>query len=279
MKIEEKNILVVGCVRNVGNKLINDLQIVQKAIRNFKEKSFLLIESDSTDNTRDLLLECEQKIENFKAISLGKISDQYQFRTETLAYCRNIYVDRINNDDTYKDIDLVLIVDLDGINNLLNHASISSCFEKDNWDAVFANQKEAYYDIFALRHEYWSPTDCRQELDFFEKFRKSRSFNYWHSIYSKMIEIPESNEWIKVNSAFGGAAIYKKECFRNNFYVGRSEDKEICEHIKFNENLIEKGFNLYICPKFINSSINEHTKKKLSLKYKIKFAIQSLFVK
>ena len=29
MKIE-KNILVVGCVRNVGDKLINDLQIVQK---------------------------------------------------------------------------------------------------------------------------------------------------------------------------------------------------------------------------------------------------------
>ena len=220
MKIEEKNILVVGCVRNVGDKLINDLQIVQKAIHNFKEKSFLLIESDSTDNTKDLLLECEQKIKNFKTISLGKISDQYKFRTETIANCRNIYVDRINNDEylleriliIYKDIDLVLVVDLDGINNLLNHDSISSCFEKDNWDAVFANQKEAgkLYDIYALRHEYWSPTDCRQELDFFEKFRKSRSFNYWHSIYSKMIikKIPESSEWIKVNSAFGGAEVW-----------------------------------------------------------------------
>ena len=134
MKIESQNILVAGCIRNVGNKLIKDLEIVKKAIHNFKKKSFLLIESDSTDNTRDVLLECEQKIENFKSIPLGKISDQYKFRTETIAYCRNIYVDRINNDDTYKDIDLVLIVDLDGINNLLNHESISSCFEKYNWD-------------------------------------------------------------------------------------------------------------------------------------------------
>lgn len=279
MKIESQNILVAGCIRNVGNKLIKDLEIVKKAIHNFKKKSFLLIESDSTDNTRDVLSECEQKIENFKSIPLGKISDQYKFRTETIAYCRNIYVDRINNDDTYKDIDLDLIVDLDGINNLLNHESISSCFEKYNWDAVFANQKNAYYDIFALRHEYWSPTDCRQELDFFEKYRKTRSFNYWHSIYSKMIEIPETSEWIKVNSAFGGAAIYKKQCFKNNFYVGRIKDKEICEHVKFNENLVKKGFNLYICPKFINSNTNEHTKKKMSLKYRIKFAIQSLFVK
>ena len=40
MKIEEKNILVVGCVRNVGDKLINDLQIVQKAIHNFKKNLF-----------------------------------------------------------------------------------------------------------------------------------------------------------------------------------------------------------------------------------------------
>ena len=83
MKIEDKNILVTGCVRNVGDKLIKDLQIVQKAIHNFKKKSFLLIESDSTDNTRDLLSECENKIENFKSIPLGKIGDQYKFRSET----------------------------------------------------------------------------------------------------------------------------------------------------------------------------------------------------
>ena len=276
MNINSKNLLVVGCVRNVEFTFQREILNLNKAIKNFKLKSFLFIESDSTDNTLNILENCRNQIKNFRYVTLGKVKKKFSYRTEALAYCRNYYVSEINNNLYYKNFDYILVVDLDGINYLLNEKSIQSCFLKHEWDAVFANQKKAYFDIYALRHNLWSPNNCREELAFFDKFRKNRSYNYWSSIYSKMIEIPTDSEWIEVISAFGGAGIYKKKNFINNQYVGSINGNETCEHVQFNKNIVNRGGKLFICPQFINSGINEHTKKKLSLRYRLKFAIQSL---
>lgn len=80
-----------------------------------------------------------------------------------------------------------------------------------------------------------------------------------------MIEIPENSEWIEVSSAFGGAGIYKRECFVNNLYIGEEKNEEVCEHVSFNKTIIKQGFNLYINPNFINSAFNEHIKKNFQL--------------
>ena len=37
-------------------------------------------------------------------------------RCDRIAHCRNTYVEKINNNELYKNIDLILVVDLDGIN-------------------------------------------------------------------------------------------------------------------------------------------------------------------
>ena len=64
--------------------------------------------------------------------------------------------------------------------------------------------------------------------------------------------------FIKVNSAFGGFAIYKLNKiiefkYESNFGVN-------CEHVKLNEDLNLKYGNLYIDKNLINSSgINKHT--------------------
>lgn len=276
MNINNKNLLIVGCVSNVESKFLKEILNLNKAIEDFKLKSFFFVESDSTDNTLKILENCKNQIKNFRYVSLGNIKKNFPYRTEALAYCRNHYVTEINNNLYYKNFHYILVVDLDGINYLLSKKAIQSCFLRNNWDAVFANQKNSYFDIFALRHDLWSPNNCRDELDFFDKFRKNRSFNYWRSIYSKMIEIPTDSEWIEVISAFGGAGIYKKNSFVNNKYIGSINGNEICEHVEFNKNIINRGGKLFICPKFINSGVNEHTKKRLSFRYKLKFAIQSL---
>ena len=47
--------------------------------------------------------------------------------------------------------------------------------------------------------------------------------------------IPTNSDWIEVDSAFGGLAIYKKKCFDIGHYVGTySNGKEVCEHVSFN---------------------------------------------
>jgi hypothetical protein len=269
-KPENHSLLIVGCVRNVESTIELELYKINQITDNFKNRKFLLIESDSKDKTINILNNIKTNKENFDFKTLGNLDKVYNFRTERIARCRMEYVNEINNNPKYFDVDLILVLDFDNINYLLTKKSILACFEKNGWDAVFANQKFAYYDIYALRHENWSPNDYRAQLDFLDKYRKDRFLNYWASAYSRMITIPENSEWIKVLSAFGGAALYKKDCFISNKYIGLINDKEVCEHIAFNQELSKRNKKLYICPAFINSGFNEHLKR-LKFLYKIKF--------
>lgn len=54
----------------------------------------------------------------------------------------------------------VIVLDMDGPNAMLNVSGmlnlVRSC--KLDWTGLFANQREAYYDIFALRHPVYCPT-------------------------------------------------------------------------------------------------------------------------
>ena len=272
MKPEKLNLLITGCIKNAEKTIDIDFKRLNEIAKNFNSTKYLFIESDSSDKTINILENFKLNNENFNFISLGTLKNKYQFRCEIIARCRNEYVNCINNSNEYKNIDLILIVDLDNINFLLKTESILACFEKNDWDAVFANQEFAYYDIYALRHKYWSPNDYRNQLNFYDKYRKNRLLNYWFSAYSRMLKIPRDSDWIPVISAFGGAAIYKKECFLENTYIGSYDGKEKCEHVSFNKNLIKKNKKLFICPNFINSGFNEHHKR-LSLFYKLKFIL------
>jgi hypothetical protein len=78
--------------------------------------------------------------------------------------------------------------------------------------------------------------------------------------YSKMIKIPENCDWINVDSAFGGLAIYRKEAIVHGQYVGiNSLGGQICEHVPFHDDLISKGFRIFINPKLINATYTEHS--------------------
>jgi len=266
----KSNLLITGCVRNASKNIKYEIDKLKQITYFFKSIKILLIESDSQDNTNEILKKIKSKDLNFDFKSLGNLRKKYKFRTDRIARCRNEYVHEITSNSKYKNIDLVLIVDLDNINFLLSKKSLLSCFKQKNWDAVFANQKFAYYDIYALRHEEWSPNDYRNQLNFFDKYRKNRFLNYWFTSYSKMLIIPEDSEWIEVDSAFGGAAFYKKKCFFNNRYSGSINGKEICEHVFFNKYLKLQKKKLFICPSFINSGFNEHHKR-LTFFYKLKF--------
>ena len=79
-------------------------------------------------------------------------------------------------------------------------------------------------------------------------------------LYSKVKTIPTVNEWIEVESSFGGLAIYKKKCFYKNEYVGLyNNGEEICEHVHFNQKLRNNGLKLFINPRLINAKHTEHT--------------------
>jgi len=156
----------------------------------------------------------------------------------------------------------MLVMDLDGPNQQLNAEQVVRAIEgfSGPWDGLFANQAEAYYDIFALRHDAWCPDCCLQRIEAAARFpfaRKRAARKKY--IGDRQFKIPVDHPPIAVRSAFGGLGVYKADAVRNCWYsiktVGGSK---ICEHVGLNEAICAKGGSLFILPSLINLAPLEH---------------------
>jgi hypothetical protein len=263
--LSNKNFLVVGNVRNCHKNLIKNYQIFKKAFSFAKKLNFFIIESDSSDNTLADLKYLSTIDQNFNYKSLGSLEKNFPLRTVRLAFCRNHYVKYINKN--FKLFDYVVVVDLDQLNNLLSKKNILSCWKKKNWDVCTANQAGPYYDIWSLKHNYLNNVDIWKQTNFVNRITKNIYKAMEFSIFNKMLVIHPSSEWIQVESAFGGLAIYKIKCFVNNYYDGLDKDgSEISDHTSFHERLRKKKYKLYINPSLINFKYNNHSDYFLFLK-------------
>jgi hypothetical protein len=75
-----------------------------------------------------------------------------------------------------------------------------------------------------------------------------------------MISIAENSDWIEVDSAFGGLAVYRRDALDDAEYVGLDElGNELCEHVTFHSILKSKDRRIFINPKLINANSTEHT--------------------
>jgi hypothetical protein len=255
------NFLIVGTVRNCEKYLKKDVLRLKSAMGDFNSLQWLLIESDSEDKTLNVLKELTNEINQFKYISLGKLTLNMPLRGERLAFSRNRYVEEIKSKEEYKKIDYVIVSDFDGINTHINKSSIDSCWLYNNWDMCGANQLGPYYDMWTLRHKDWCPYDYKVEYRRLKKKDPKNKKILKFCLYSKIKILPQTSDLIEVDSAFGGFAIYTRKCFDIGSYVGLYPDgEEVCEHVHFNLQLKEKGAKLYINPKLINASHTNHTK-------------------
>ena len=270
------NILVTGLIRNGSSIVSKEIEKLRRALSKYESISFLVIESDSTDNTASKLHDLAGKYNNFRFISLGNLETELPRRTDRIAHCRNLYLTEIRENPLYKNINFVIITDLDGTNNLLSEESFDSCWKlSEEWDICTANQDGPYYDLWALRHTNWCPNDCWEDLQKYLSMGVPRHKALWASTYSKMITIPKSSPLIEVESAFGGLAIYKREALLGDeIYDGSMT----CEHVGFHQQLRKKGFKIAINPALINCGINEHNKK-ATFPYTLYFLLDGFLLK
>lgn len=229
-------------------------------MRVFTSVEWLVVESDSQDGTLDQLTEIARRIPHFRYLSLGALQPKLPLRTERLAYCRNAYLDEFRSNSNYSAIDYLVVADLDGANELLTAAAVSSCWSRSDWEGCTANQRGRYYDIWALRHPTWCPTDCWQD----HRALVARGMDHERArervIYSRMRAISEQSPWVAVESAFGGLGIYRRSAIGAAQYIGLGpEGEEVCEHVAFHRTIRSNGARLYINPALINSGYNEHT--------------------
>jgi hypothetical protein len=249
--MKQKTVIIAGCCRNVERFVETNLNIIDKIGKEFKNYNVIIYENDSTDNTRLLLT--SNKKNNYDYIFENNIN--IQNRTERIAYCRNKLLNNIHT--KYSECDYMLMLDLDDV--LMSGklpSTINSCFlyNTEQWDAMFANCSNKYYDIYALRKKKYLMSCCWNNTNELKQKGVPHNMAYNECIDKYIINYPVYTPLISVVSAFGGAGLYKMKSIKNIKYLGYEDkhlDKQICEHVPFNTSLINNGCKLYINPRML----------------------------
>lgn len=220
------------------------------------------------------LTEFSQKNSIIHFESINSLEEKMSKRTQRMAYARNRYLDIFKSLNREEKIKYLVVCDLNNLNNKLTLSSVRSCNNIDEWDALTANQDGPYYDIWALRHKYWNEIDCWERYLELSKLYKNKNRALWDSVYSKMIRISPKNPPIKVDSAFGGLAIYSTKYLKNCKYRGEnSVGEQVCEHVAFHKQFTRNGGSLYINPALINFKYTDHSRRR---KYFLMFNLKYL---
>ena len=133
--MSEESVLIVGTVSNVSNVLIKEFEKVFKSLIRFNSISTYLVESDSTDNTKEVLDELKRMYSNFEYAELGTLKNSIPDRIERIRFCRNLYIKFIRDNVKEKNWEYIIVADLDGMNRKLTPDAVNSCFEDTpNWD-------------------------------------------------------------------------------------------------------------------------------------------------
>ena len=239
------DVVIVGCARDIEKYLENTKQKLQMLKSLFRNTKIIIYENDSIDKTLDILKDWER--ENF--IQLITEKNVKGIRTERLAFARNI----LYNEAMKHNFDLYIVIDLDNVIQDLSKESIMSCFNlKEDWAMVGANQKDIYYDMFALRTiDDWMPFDFLYCINIEIKTQK-------YCLDDRYKIIPQNTQPIEVLSCFGGVGIYKRKYLDNCFYGygfqmdNNNEKIQACEHVDFNKCIKYNGGKIYINPNLIN---------------------------
>ncbi len=253
-----ESIVIVGALRN-GEKYIHALfQNMYQITSMFEKYKIVIYENDSSDNSRYFLNEYAQKDKNIILLLEDKIDQKYIYRTERLAYIRNILLYYVLHH--HSDYDYLLNIDMDDVNSTsMIVDTFPQIFEYDSsiWDVQTIHQSKEYYDVWALRKAGYMEYDCwfQVKRDLANQIPYEVSHQNHISRYQKPFMLKRG--LIPVISAFGGAGIYKMKKLKEGDgelkYIGLCQYGEICEHVHFHEQLKKKyGARIFINPLWLN---------------------------
>lgn len=250
----------VGCARNAQPHLSKVLRNIERLARNYDRTAFVFVENDSDDTTKATLKSWLQSKRDGHLIEFDGLAKRLKSRTARLAHTRNAYIEFVRR-SKYRTYQHLVILDFDDVNAVeldteAFRGAISFLERAPEIQGVFANGLPVYYDIWALRHPDWCPTDCwseiRQATEMTMEQAKERL------VYSRQVYIPRNTSPIRVESAFGGLGVYRLPAALSGRYTGTTKDGlEVCEHVSFNLSISKHG-DLYIYPPLQNHAPIDH---------------------
>lgn len=244
----DDQILILGTVKNAAENLADNVRELDRALLG-SERTWFVVESNSTDDTVGVLSSLAATVTNFNYISLGRALES---RTNALFRAREKYHSWAL--DRREAFTKVLIIDLDQ-KYLWSDVRLETSLT--NYDALFCHQ-DPYYDTFAYKDE--SGADFLPEIKFLPPSVR-RAINFiWYSPRLQL-RLGSLGVPLKVRSAFGGMAVYSQAAFTAGSYIVDSfSRRETCEHLVFNEKISGQFSRLYIDPSFKVPVRNEHTR-------------------
>ena len=251
--------IVTALVRDVADRLPEIKKKAERVGALFADYRILIVENDSSDGTRKLLLEWSRenpKVSvlgcgiNVEECSLPKMpkTDGHQVdrgRIEKMVTLRNIYLDHIKTE--YPDFDYVVMWDLDMIGNVYLDGiqnTLGWLAERPEIDVVCAygiyrwGLFTLFYDTYALLH---LGEKFHIDLKTIHDIRKG----IWEAKYSR------GDPLVPVDSCFSGFAVYRVSGLLGDgvIYDMSGEDNLECEHVRLNVKI--KGRKV-INPSMIN---------------------------
>lgn len=267
-------IVFCGCARDCASELPAVLANIRSLAARYPGSACLFLENDSTDQTQALLSAfCQEHEGDNQLLVLDGLASQIPQRTVRLAMARNALVAALRRwygDGRYT---LVVMLDLDDVNTRpwdidIIEAKINWMHAQQDVVAIFANQLDHYYDLWALRESDRCPGDAWEEVfDHALRHGCSDQDAFEQTFRRRIFTLPVDAPPMEVDSAFGGLGIYRMPAVLKNPATYCGEDVKAwgnmdqpqitrwqrCEHVSFHLGLRQQGGRLLVLPALINA--------------------------
>ena len=256
-----RSIIFAGCVRDCARHLQRVLANCSRFAAVAENAVFIFAENDSQDGTKAILADWCRGRDNAHILCFDGLQASVGLRTERIAFLRNRIMTFVK-EQGLSGFDALCIMDFDEVNASEIAidgfaAALEFLFAAPDNAGVFAVSDPVYYDIYALRHEHWSPGDCWKAIREAPAAHKSDVFQ--SLVCDRQVPIEKTHAPIAVESAFGGLGLYRLSYALNAVYVGLDSDgTETCEHVSFNADIGHDGGKLHIFPRLRNKTPWEH---------------------
>lgn len=270
-----RSAVFVGLARDCASMLLGVLDNVRRMASLFEKTAFVFGENDSRDTTRELLRGFADARANAHVLVFDGIDKRLPQRTRRLAFIRNRCLSFIRTNERLRSFDRLVMLDMDGVNAQplsLDAFSRALCFlDKGAARAgVFANSRGFYYDLWALREPARCPGDVWEETWDYATAHGVDDNTAFNATFAKRVfGLSETAEPIEVTSAFGGLGIYKMSAALPATYRGEKRKEimengkrrqvrwQVCEHVSFNRDIVDRGGRLFILPYLCNRTTTE----------------------
>ena len=229
-------VVICGLASNCADPMLTALKQLLSCFARDEIIAVHIVESDSRDETVSYLKRIEQDNDFFSFSALGTLADKLPNRVGRIHHCRQQYISWLRENCILSNCDIVMIVDFDITFNQLNRERLDLLIRpvrSGQFEAVFPNTKELYYDLYALRCHGWVMSDIWKDV---ERFKRYMDYEKCLEafVYSKQINL-KGKGYLPVDSAFGGLGVYTAETFDTCCYG--NDFPKTCEHVGLHKNM------------------------------------------